>query len=140
MAPYLVCKAINQCSNAGMNARAQRQLRRRLQPSPEVHQHQPPCREQANQMNQTNRQILMSNLVSHHAMQCLAMEEGLDPSSTSDTVDVWMRRKDEVIRFTELALPLLERIDQPGLDSVVAERLSLEALAAAWLQFKQSAT
>ena len=90
-------------------------------------------------MNQTERQIFLSNSASYHAMQCLAMEEGLDPTSTDDTVDVFMRRGDEVCRFTELALQQLERIDQPGLDSVVAERLIPEALAAAWMQFRQAA-
>jgi hypothetical protein len=90
-------------------------------------------------MNKTERQIHLSNSVSYHAMQRLAMEEGLDPTSTDDTVDVFMRRGDEVCRFTKIALQQLERIDQPGLDSVVAERLIPEALAAAWMQFQQAA-
>ncbi len=89
-------------------------------------------------MNRTpEREIALSNACSHHAMQMLAIEEGLDPHGVAATVDVLVRRGPEVCRFTELALAQLEGIDRPGIDSVVTDRLIPEVVGAAWHQLQQ---
>jgi hypothetical protein len=84
-----------------------------------------------------DRETTLSNLVSLCAMRLLATEEGYEPDDLAASVDAFKRRGDEVARFTEICLPLVKEIDQPGLDPVVAERLFLEAAATAWQQLKQ---
>ena len=84
-----------------------------------------------------DREVALANHVSMFAMGMLAQEEGRDPSDQDACVDALMRRGAEVVRFTEIGLPLLKEIDRPGLDSAVAERLALEAVATAWKKFQQ---
>lgn len=84
-----------------------------------------------------DREVALANHVSMFAMGMLAQEEGYDPNDQDACVDALMRRGAEVVRFTEIGLPLLKEIDRPGLDSAVAERLTLEAVATAWKKFQQ---
>lgn len=84
-----------------------------------------------------DRETTLSNLVSMFAMRLLATEEGYEPDDLAASLDAFERRGNEVARFTEICLPLVKEIDQQDLAPVVAERLFLEAAAAAWQQLQR---
>lgn len=84
-----------------------------------------------------DREVALANHVSMFAMGMLAQEEGYDPNDQGACVDALVRRGDEITRFTEICLPLLEEIDQRDLDSAATERLTVEAVATAWQKLQQ---